>query len=466
MNNLENAEIINSGEISAALENAENTDSVKVREILEKARELKGLDFQDISHLMALNDPELEHELFATASQVKQEIYGKRIVMFAPLYISNLCNNDCIYCSFRVHNKEIKRRTLKIAEVVQETKALIDQGHKRLLMVSGEQLPETGFDYILDSIRAIYETKSGNGEIRRVNVNLAPVNVEKFKLLKQADIGTFQSFQETYHRPTYKEVHLLGKKSDYNWRLTAMDRAMQAGIDDLGIGILYGLYDWKYETLALMQHIRHLERNFGVGPHTISVPRLEPAVGADFSTKSQYLVDDHDFKKIVAILRIAVPYTGLILSTRENPEIRRDVMSLGVSQISAGSRTEPGSYSGIEKYDEPGQFQLGDHRSLKTVINELLEMGFLPSFCTACYRLGRTGMDFMDLAIPGEIKNHCNPNALSTLMEYALDYGDEKTRDLAVRAIKDERDNMNDKQKAIADTLVENVKQGRRDQFC
>ena len=466
MSNREYKDFVDSKEIITALESAENVDPSQVREVLEKAKELKGLNFNEISLLMNLNNPQLEQELFDTACQVKQEIYGRRIVMFAPLYISNLCKNDCIYCSFRVHNKEIKRRTLKQNEIAQETKALIEQGHKRLLMVSGEQLPETGFDYILDSIRTIYDTKSANGEIRRINVNLAPVDVEKFKLLKQAEIGTFQCFQETYHRPTYKQVHVSGRKANYDWRLFAMDRAMEGGIDDLGVGVLYGLYDWKYETLALMQHCRHLEDKFGVGPHTISVPRLEPAVGADFTTNSQYLVDNHDFKKIIAILRIAVPYTGLILSTRENPEIRRDVMSLGVSQISAGSRTEPGSYSGIEKYDEPGQFQLGDHRSVRTVINELLEMGFLPSFCTACYRLGRTGMDFMDLAKPGEIKNHCDPNALSTLMEYALDYGNEKTRDLAVEAIGAARAEMTDKQKSIADRLVSNVKAGKRDQFC
>lgn len=466
MSNSDMAEIVNSSEISKALENADKTDPVQIREAFAKAKELKGLNFHDISILMNLNDSHLEKELFETASYVKQTIYGRRIVMFAPLYISNLCKNDCIYCSFRVHNKKIKRRTLNMSEIAQETKALIDQGHKRLLMVSGEELPETGFNYILDAIRSIYETKSANGEIRRVNVNLAPVTTEKFKLLKQAEIGTFQCFQETYHRPTYKKVHVSGAKSNYDWRITAMDRAMEAGIDDLGIGVLYGLYDWKYETLALMQHIKHLENKFGVGPHTISVPRLEPAVGAEFTTESEYLVDDHDFKKIIAILRIAVPYTGLILSTRENPDIRRDVMSYGVSQISAGSRTEPGAYSGIEKYDEPGQFQLGDHRSVRTVINELMEMGFIPSFCTACYRLGRTGMDFMDLAKPGEIKNHCDPNALSTLMEYSLDYGDEETQELAKKSIKAARDEMNDKQKAITDTLVGNVKTGKRDQFC
>ena len=312
-------------------------------------------------------------------------------MLFAPLYISNLCNNDCLYCAFRVRNKELKRRALTQEEIRHEVEVLVDQGHKRVLLVAGESYPKDGgFQYVLDSIATIYDVKRGNGEIRRVNVNVAPLTVDQFRELKASGIGTFQLFQETYHRETYHAVHVGGKKKDFDWRVTGMHRAMEAGIDDVGIGVLFGLADWRYEILAMLQHIHELERAYGVGPHTISVPRLEPASGSDMASHPPQPVSDVDFRKIVAILRLAVPYTGMILSTREPANLRQETFALGISQISAGSRTNPGGYEEDEEFDA-AQFQLGDHRSLDEVIRDISELGFVPSFCTACYRLGPHG---------------------------------------------------------------------------
>ena len=309
-------------------------------------------------------------------------------MLFAPLYISNLCNNDCLYCAFRVRNKELQRRALTQEEIRHEVEVLVDQGHKRILLVAGESYPKDGgFQYVLDSIATIYDVKRGNGEIRRVNVNVAPLPVDQFRELKASGIGTFQLFQETYHRETYRAVHVGGKKKDFDWRVTGMHRAMEAGIDDVGIGVLFGLADWRYEILAMLQHIHELERAYGVGPHTISVPRLEPASGSDMASHPPQPVSDVDFRKIVAILRLAVPYTGMILSTRETANLRQETFALGISQISAGSRTNPGGYEEDEEFDA-AQFQLGDHRSLDEVIRDISELGFVPSFCTACYRLG------------------------------------------------------------------------------
>ena len=326
-------------------------------------------------------------------------------MLFAPLYVSNLCSNDCLYCAFRVRNKELKRRALTQDEIRREIELLVDQGHKRVLLVAGESYPKQGFGYVLDSIATIYEVKRGNGEIRRVNVNVAPLSVDEFKQLKATGIGTYQLFQETYHRDTYEAVHLGGSKRDYDWRVTGMHRAMEAGIDDVGIGVLFGLFDWRFEILAMLQHIRQLERVFGVGPHTISVPRLEPAIGCDMASDPPQPVSDVDFRKIVAILRLAVPYTGMIMSTRETANLRRETFALGVSQISAGSRTNPGGYAEDEKFDA-AQFQLGDHRSLDEVIRDVAELGYVPSFCTACYRLGRTGHG---LHGPGQAGRHQAP---------------------------------------------------------
>jgi 2-iminoacetate synthase len=350
--------------------------------------------------------------------------------------------------------------------VAQEVRAIVEMGHKRVLLVAGEAYPERrGLDYILDCINTIYSTRSGRGEIRRVNVNIAPLSVEDFRRLKAADIGTYQLFQETYHRETYARMHTRGPKSNYDWRVSAMHRAMEAGIDDVGVGPLFGLYDWRFELLALMQHIHSLEREFGFGVHTISVPRLEPATGAPLAANSPYAVSDRDFLKIVAILRLAVPYTGMIMSTRERPSIRRETFRLGISQISAGSRCDPGGYSQHSDRDTSGQFQLGDHRPMDEVIRDISEMGFLPSFCTACYRLGRTGADFMDLARPGEIKYHCEPNAMATFEEYLLDYASKDTQAAGERLIQLRLSAMEEGQRVLSNRQITEVKSGKRDVF-
>jgi 2-iminoacetate synthase len=458
--------IIRDTEILETLHSARDRSASRVREVLAKAKELKGLEADDVATLMHLSDPELLGELFAAARQVKEEIYGRRLVIFAPLYISNLCANECLYCAFRARNTEVKRRALKQDEVAKETKILIDQGHKRVLMVAGESYPHEGFSYVLKSVESIYKVKSGRGEIRRVNVNVAPLTLAEFKDLKAAQIGTYQLFQETYHRGTYTAVHLAGKKKDYEWRITALDRAMESKIDDVGIGVLFGLFDWRYEILAMLQHIRHLEARFGIGPHTVSVPRLEPAVGSSIALQPPHAVSDIDFRKIVAILRLMVPYTGIIMSTRETPNIRRETFALGVSQISAGSRTNPGGYQEEDKEADCSQFQLGDHRALDEVIRDVAQLGYIPSFCTACYRLGRTGRDFMDLAKPGEIKNHCDPNALSTFMEYLLDYGSKATRDAGERCIAKSLTRMSMQQRQTSESMLEDVRSGKRDVFC
>lgn len=440
-------------------------DDAKIFEVLAKAKQLKGLSIDEVALLTKIPDS-LVGNLFETADYIKKQIYGNRVVLFSPLYISNYCSNDCIYCAFRTSNKKIKRSYLSIEGIKNEVLNLVNQGHKRLLLVSGEAYPDYGdepFKYILDSIEAIYSVKTQKGEIRRLNVNIAPLTVDEFKKLKEAKIGTYQLFQETYHSLTYKKVHVKGKKSDYDFRITAMDRAMEAGIDDVGIGVLFGLYDWKFEILALMQHIKHLEKTFGVGPHTISVPRIEPATNTPFSNNPPYRVNDNDFLKIIAILRCAVPYTGIILSTRESPDIRRKALKLGVSQISAGSRTNPGGYSS-DDYDS--QFSLGDHRSLDEVIGDLIDMEFIPSFCTACYRLGRTGADFMDMAKPGLIKEYCSPNAMSTFMEYLIDFASKETGHKGKILIEHVLNNMDDKLCKKTKRLIEKVKEGKRDVYC
>ncbi|MFC1783530.1 [FeFe] hydrogenase H-cluster radical SAM maturase HydG, partial [Planctomycetota bacterium] len=448
------------------LEGVGRVDRHRVREVLARGKELGGLEGSEAAVLMGVSDPELLSELFGAARGVKEEIYGRRLVVFAPLYISNLCYNECLYCAFRARNQAVRRRVLSQEEIVGETRSLIEQGHKRLLLVAGEAYPEEGFSYVLKSIETIYNTTSGAGEIRRVNVNVAPLTVEEFKQLKAAQIGTYQLFQETYHHQTYKQVHLRGKKRDYDWRIDALDRAMEAGIDDLGIGVLFGLFDWRFEILALLGHIKHLEEKFGVGPHTISVPRLEPAAGSELATHPPYPVSDIDFRKIVAILRLAVPYTGIIMSTRETPNIRRETFALGVSQISAGSRTNPGGYVEAEQEAEGSQFSLGDHRSLDEVIRDVAELGYIPSFCTGCYRLGRTGADFMELAKPGEIKNHCDPNGFSTFLEYLLDYGSDETCQVGEKLIAESLVRMDEPQRERTNQLLEKVRAGERDVFC
>lgn len=457
---------INELEIARILESSQNPDTAKVTAVLEKAKEMKGLEMEDVAVLSNIVDPLQLFELFEVANHIKEKIYGKRLVIFAPLYISNLCANECSYCAFRAKNKSIVRRALSQEEIKKETEILIKQGHKRLLVVAGESYPKQGFQYVIDSIASVYETKVGNGEIRRVNVNIAPLDLPEFKLLKEAKIGTFQLFQETYHRETYKQVHTGGKKKDYDYRITALHRAMEAGIDDVGIGVLFGLADFRFELLALMQHIRELERAFGVGPHTISVPRLEPAIGSDVASHPPFAVSDLDFRKIVAILRLAVPYTGIIMSTRETAHMRRDTFALGVSQISAGSRTNPGGYADSQHEDDGSQFCLGDHRPLDEVVRDVAEMGYIPSFCTGCYRLGRTGQDFMDRAKPGDIKNHCNPNAVSTFQEYLMDYASYETRLIGEGLIEDVINSMSGVARERAIILLEKVKKGQHDMYC
>lgn len=442
------------------------SDFVRTREVFAKALEMKGLNLKEIALLINISDPLMLSELFETANKVKETIYGKRLVLFAPLYISNMCANECLYCAFRATNKDIVRNALSQEHIAREVEVLINQGHKRILMVAGESYPNQGFQYILDSINTIYNVKNRHGEIRRVNVNIAPLDTEEFRLLKAAKIGTYQIFQETYHRETYSKVHLGGKKRDYNWRVWSLHRAMEAGIDDVGIGVLFGLFDYRFEILALMQHIHELENQFGVGPHTISVPRLEPATNSNLASHPPFPVSDIDFRKIVAILRLAVPYTGIIMSTRETAQMRRETFALGVSQISAGSRTNPGGYEEESEDDPSGQFSLGDHRPLDEVIRDVASMGYIPSFCTACYRLGRTGQDFMDIAKPGDIKLHCGPNALSSFKEYLKNYATPATVRIGEELIRKTVSEMSGIARQRAEKLIKRVEEGRDDVYC
>ncbi|PID26906.1 MAG: [FeFe] hydrogenase H-cluster radical SAM maturase HydG [Candidatus Cloacimonadota bacterium] len=397
------------------LENKKAPSKEELNDILTKARELKGISFEEAERLLMVDNKEDLELLCQTANYIKEEIYGKRLVLFAPLYVSNLCSNECSYCAFKKSNKMIPRRTLNMEEIRRETESLISSGHKRILLVSGEGLGRNGLDYTIEAIENIYSVSKSKGNIRRINVNIAALEIEDYKRLKDAKIGTYQLFQETYNYNTYKKMHLSGPKADYRYHLGAMDRAMEAGIDDVGVGILFGLEDYRFEIMALLQHIKHLESRFGVGPHTISVPRLEPATNSDISSNPPHPVTDDDFRKIIAILRITIPYTGIILSTRENPEMRKEAINLGISQISAGSKSNPGGYSENKAAE---QFSLGDHRSLHEVIEDIVDLKHIPSFCTGCYRLGRVGKDFMDLAKPGAIKNHCYPNAVFSFGEY------------------------------------------------
>ncbi|WP_320110458.1 [FeFe] hydrogenase H-cluster radical SAM maturase HydG [Draconibacterium orientale] len=458
------ADFINEAKVWETLEQNKNPEPAKIKEVLAKAAEMKGLNLADVAVLTSISDPEMLAELFNTANTVKETIYGKRLVLFAPLYISNLCANECLYCAFRATNKAIDRHALSQEHIAREVEVLINQGHKRVLLVAGESYPKKGFDYVLESIRTIYSVKSEHGEIRRVNINVAPLTVDEFKLAKAEGIGTYQIFQETYHRETYKKVHVGGKKRDYNWRVWALHRAMEAGIDDVGIGVLFGLFDYRFEIMAMMQHIFELEDKFGVGPHTISVPRMEPATNSDIASHPPFPVSDIDFRKIVAILRLAVPYTGIIMSTRETAKMRRDTFALGVSQISAGSKTNPGGYE--EEDEVSSQFSLGDHRPLDEVIRDVASMGYIPSFCTACYRLGRTGQDFMDLAKPGDIRLHCGPNGLSSFKEYLQNYASPETREIGDQLIRETIAGLTGVAKQRAEKLVKRVEAGRDDVYC
>lgn len=462
----EKADYVNEQVIFDCLRQTALPEAARVRAILEKAKAMQGLNFDETATLIALEDPELMEELFATARALKEEIYGSRLVMFAPLYISNRCANECSYCAYRASNRDLNRIVLTQDQIAAETKAIIEQGHKRILMVAGESYPDhNSLQYVYKAVETVYATHSGNGEIRRVNVNVAPLSVADFKDLKATGIGTYQCFQETYHRETYARVHTRGKKSDYDWRATVMDRAMEAGIDDVGIGPLFGIYDWRFEVMAMLQHIHHLEQRFGCGPHTISVPRLEPAAGTDFTATTPWKVSDSDFLKLIAILRLTVPYTGLIMSTRESAEVRHKCFQIGISQTSAGSRTDPGGYGHAKGDFQSSQFAVGDTRPLDAVVQEIAQMGFTPSFCTACYRTGRTGVDFMDVAKPGAIKYHCEPNALSTFTEYLEDYASPATKASGQQHILHQIEGMDAKQKSIATPMIESVRAGKRDVF-
>jgi 2-iminoacetate synthase len=464
LHKLEENSWLDASQVERVLDLRQPGDPVRVRDVLAKARELKGLGLEDVGVLASVTDPGLVEEMFAAARYVKEEIYGHRIVFFAPLYISNFCGNECSYCAFRKSNDGLVRHALSQDEIARETEILINQGHKRLLVVAGENNPG-GLEYITDTIATIYSVKRNNGEIRRVNVNIAPQDVETFRTIKAAGIGTYQCFQETYDRNVYKRVHLRGKKADFDWRVSVMDRAMEAGIDDVGVGILFGLADWRFEMLSLMQHIAHLEDAFGVGCHTISVPRLEPAHGSDMASAPPSPVSDEDFKKLVAIFRMAVPYTGLIMTTRETPQMRQATLALGVSQISAGSRTNPGGYAAQEQFDA-SQFQLGDHRTLDEVVADIASMGYMPSFCTACYRVGRTGKDFMDLAKPGLIKMKCGPNSVGTFLEYLVDYASPETQRIGENIIREEMSHMGDKEADVSERIMRAIRKGKRDVFC
>jgi len=419
-------------------------DVARLREVIAKALDKQALTVEETAVLLRARSPELREEVFSAARDLKQRVYGNRIVLFAPLYIGNMCVNDCAYCGFQRKNKDAVRRTLGMEEIREQVLAMEKQGHKRLIVVFGEH-PRYDADFIATCIRDIYDTRAGRGEIRRVNVNAAPMDHAGFKTIKAAGIGTYQIFMETYHHKAYAAVHPNGTpKGDYLWRLDALSRAFEVGQDDLGIGALFGLADWRFDVLGLVSHAVFLKNRYGCGPHTISFPRLRPASGMDISREN--LVSDDDFKFLIAVLRLAVPYTGLILTARETAELRRSAMEFGVSQIDAGSCIELGGYTEqtCGQRLEREQFALGDLRSLDTVIRELTEQGHVPSFCTACYRLGRTGEHFMEFAIPGFIKRFCTPNALTTFMEYLVDYASPETAKSGLAQIQVELDKLED----------------------
>ncbi|EHK2367723.1 [FeFe] hydrogenase H-cluster radical SAM maturase HydG [Clostridium perfringens] len=440
------------------------SDKELVREIIEKSKSAEGLTPEETAVLLNLEDKELIEEMFKAARQVKEKLYGKRLVVFAPLYVSNYCVNNCTYCGYKHCNDELKRKKLNKEQLIEEVKVLESLGHKRIALEAGEDPVNAPLDYILDCIKSIYSIKFDNGSIRRINVNIAATTVENYKRLKDAEIGTYILFQETYHKPTYEGLHVSGPKHNYNYHTTAMHRAREAGIDDIGMGVLYGLYDYKYETLAMLMHAMDLEETTGVGPHTLSVPRIRPAENVSLENYP-YLVDDEDFKKIVAILRLAVPYAGLILSTREEPGLRDEIIALGVSQVSTGSCTGVGGYS--EAYSDPEekpQFEVGDHRSPVEMIESLMEAGYIPSYCTACYREGRTGERFMDIVKSGELYKICEANALITLKEFIDDYGTDRTREIGDKLIKKSIDEIdNESFRKSVEEKINKISNGTRD---
>lgn len=450
--------------IEKILEDSKNVSKNEIQSVINKARRREGLNHKEVGILLQVEDETQLDEIYKLAGEIKESIYGKRIVIFAPLYVSNYCVNNCVYCGYKRDNKFIRRK-LTQEEVVNEVRILESMGHKRLALEVGEDPINVSIDYILECIDTIYKTQNDNGEIRRINVNIAATTVENYKKLKNANIGTYILFQETYHRPTYEKMHPKSIKGNYEYHLTSFDRAMEAGIDDVGGGVLFGLADPKFEVLALMLHNEYLEEKFKVGFHTISVPRLKKAEGMNLEDFPNIL-DDETFKKIVAIIRIAVPFTGIILSTRENQEMRRELLKYGVSQISVGSVTGVGGYKEKEEGRRVNQFETSDERSPLEVLKELVSDGYIPSYCTACYRKGRTGERFMSLAKSGEIQNVCEPNALMSLVEYVLDYGDDELKN-KVEALMDDVKNSFDKQNVrnMVENRIEKLKDGERDLY-
>ncbi|MGI6153457.1 MAG: [FeFe] hydrogenase H-cluster radical SAM maturase HydG [Christensenellaceae bacterium] len=452
---------INDNEIVETIYDARQLAKEKneVLQIIKKAGKYEGLTYKEAAVLSYVEDEDLLEQMFETSRRIKEHIYGNRIVMFAPLYLSDYCVNECRYCAFH-HSGIQKRRKLTQEEIVEQVKVLEKMGHKRLALETGEDPVNSSIDYLLESIKTIYSIKADNGEIRRVNVNIAATTVENYKKLKEAGIGTYILFQETYHLPTYEYMHPKGPKSNYEYHTTAHDRAMQAGIDDVGLGVLYGLYDWHYDLVGQIMHAEHLEAVYGVGPHTLSMVRIRDA-GDIKKTDYEHAVSDPDFKKIVAILRMTVPYTGMILSTREAGTFRNEVIDLGISQVSAGSCTSVGGYT--ETKQQP-QFEIEDHRTPVEVTKDLIGKGYIPSFCTACYRQGRTGDRFMRLAKNGQIGNICQPNALITLKEYAEDYGDAEFQHMAEELISNELEKIpSDTVREQTSEYLKKIERGERD---
>lgn len=461
-------DFINHEEIEETLAYAdENKDNVELIDaLIEKAKKRKGLTHREASVLLACQIPEKNEEIFKLAEQIKKDFYGNRIVMFAPLYLSNYCINGCTYCPYHSKNKHIARKQLTQEEIRREVIALQDMGHKRLALEAGEDPVRNTMDYYLESIKTIYSIKHKNGAIRRVNINIAATTVDNYRLLKEAGIGTYILFQETYHKESYLQLHPAGPKHDYDYHTEAMDRAMEGGIDDVGVGVLFGLDKFRYEFAGLLMHAEHLEAAFGVGPHTISVPRLRHADDIDADAFDNG-IDDDTFAKIVACIRIAVPYTGMIISTRESQKCRERVLHLGISQVSGGSRTSVGGYCEPEPDDEKSeQFDVSDKRTLDEVVRWLMEMDYIPSFCTACYREGRTGDRFMSLCKSGQIQNCCHPNALMTLKEYLMDYASPETKALGDKLIEKEVLNVpNEKARAVVAENLRLIAQDNRRDF-
>lgn len=461
-------DFIDDAKIESVLEKAKNPASERVREVIAKSLELKGLLPDEVALLLQTDDDELIGMILQAAHKIKEDIYGNRLVLFAPLYVANHCANNCLYCGFRRDNTELNRVALSMEQIAREVQVLEREGHKRLLMLCGEHPSRSSLEYFMEAIETAYSVKTEKGgEIRRINVEIAPLEVDEYKQLKKTGIGTLVLFQESYHHETYKIMHPSGPKKDFARRLTALHRAQEGGINDVGIGALFGLYDYKYEVMGLLMHALQLEQDCGVGPHTISVPRLEPAFNAPAAIAPPHPVSDHDFKKLVAIIRMAVPYTGMILSTRESAELRSEVFALGISQISAGSRTNPGGYQedSSESF-RAAQFNLGDTRTLDEVVLDITERGHIPSFCTACYRLGRTGKDFMDLAKPGLIQKFCQTNAVFSFKEYLLDYASPATRKAGEKLIQKMLDETfrTNRKKMVSDRL-QKIEEGTRDVF-